>query len=159
MSTKVTKVYWTIQTGHNWWSRSNAPVVLEIYRDNELLQRANLEPGRTLRLGKDSDAAYCWEFKNPDGPGVAFSGTALPCYKEFENGLSGHLKVKLIAEGDDAWEKVNIDSTIVSGDLQFIPGTIDSFAWQENYNRFYFGRDIMLSTDSSEGYTSLTLLY
>jgi hypothetical protein len=159
MSKKVTKILWTIQTGHNAWSGTDTPIVLEIYRDGDLLQRANLEPGHTPRLDKDSNATYYWEFKNPDGLGVAISGAAVPYYQEFRDGVNGHLKVKLIAKGDDAWEKQYIDSTVVSGDMAYVPGSIDSYFWQESYDRFYFGRDVVLSTDSSEGYSSWTLLY
>ncbi len=159
MSTKVTKIFWTVQTGHAWWSGTNSPVMLEIYRDNDLLQRAYLEPGNTPRIDKDSLATYYWEFKNPDGLGVSVSGTVVPYTKDFPNGIRGHLKVKIIAQGNDAWEKVYIDSTVVSGELQFIPGTIDSSVWQERNDRFYFGQDVVLSTDPAEGHSTWTLNY
>jgi hypothetical protein len=159
MSTKVTRILWTVQTGHNWWSGTDTRISIEIYRDGDLLKRLSLEPGNTPRLDKDTNVTYYWVFQSPDNIGVSVSGTTIPYYEEFREGIAGHLKVKLIARGDDAWEKQFIDSTVVSGELVYIPDTIDSFTWQDRYDRFYFGQDVVLSTDSGEGHTAWTLAY
>jgi hypothetical protein len=156
---QVTRIDWTIQTGGAWWSGTDDTVKIEIYRDSTLIKRLNLEPGRTPRLNRGELATYFWIFENPDGVGVAVSGTAVPFSIPFRDGVAGHLRVKLIATGDDAWEKVSIDSTVTTGNLRFVPGTIDGFVWAEDYQSFFFGRDIVLSTDNREGFSSLTLQY
>jgi hypothetical protein len=100
-----------------------------------------------------------WIFQNPDGVGVAVSGTVVPYYESFPKGIRGHLKVKLIAKDDDAWEKDWIDSAVYTGELRHVPGTIDSLRWIEDWETFFFGRDTVMSTDRSEGFSSLTLNY
>jgi hypothetical protein len=67
--------------------------------------------------------------------------------------------VRFVALGDDAWEKAWIDSSVYSGELRHIPGTIDSFEWHENVESFFFGRDVVLSTDNREGTSALLLRY
>lgn len=156
---KVTRIDWTIKTGVSWWSGTDTPIQIEIYRDSQLLKRLNLEPGRTPRLDQGENATYYWIFQNPDGVGVAVSGTAVPYYEDFPYGVRGHLRVKFVAKGDDAWEKDWINSTIYTGELRHVPGTIDSFRWIEDWEPFFFGRDVVLSTDKLEGFTSLTLQY
>ncbi len=156
---KLTKIAWRIITGTQWWSGTDTKIQLEIYRDGTRLLLANLEPGRTSRLNRGENATYFWEFKDPSGLGTAVSGTVVPYYIEFPNGLSGHLKVKLIATGDDAWEKISIKSTAFTGDLKWVPGTIDSVYWEEQQKEFYFEQDVVLSTDTSEGHPNWTLLY
>lgn len=156
---KVTKITWRIQTGNQWWSGTDTEIDMEIYRDGTLLQRLRLEPGRTSRLDRNELVTYFWEFINHSGIGVSISGFTPPYYEEFPGGIQGHLKVKFIARGDDAWEKVSIISTVFSGDLASVPGTIDSLYWAEQRDQFAFTRDVVLSTDSSEGFGSWTLLY
>jgi hypothetical protein len=155
----VTKIDWTIRTGEQWWSGTDSQVKIEIYRDTTLLKRLNLEPGHTPRLNRSELATYYWVFQSPDGIGVAVSGTPVPYYEVFPQGIRGHLRVKLVAKGDDAWEKAWIESTVYSGQLKGIPGTIDSVQWVVDWDSFLFNRDVVLSTDSSEGFSSLTLLY
>ena len=155
----VTKIDWTIKTGDAWWSGTDSTIKIEIYRDSQLLKRLNLEPGNTPRLNRSELTTYYWQFQSPDNIGVSVSGTTIPYYEAFPSGIAGHLRVKLITKGDDAWQKLWIDSAVYFGELKHIPGTIDSFQWVENWDSFYFGQDKVLSTDSSEGFTSLTLLY
>lgn len=156
---KVTRIDWTIQTGEVWWSGTNDTVKIEILRDASLIKRLNLEPGDTPRLDRGEYATYFWVFRNPDGVGVSVSGTVVPYSIDFPQGLSGHLKVKFIAKGEDAWEALDIFSTVYTGRLRHIPGTIDSQEWVEELHDFSFpGRDV-LSTDHSEGVTTLTLNY
>ena len=68
---KVTRIDWAINTGESWWSGTDTQIKIEIYRDNQLLKRLNLEPGRTPRLDRGEFATYFWVFQNPDGLGVA----------------------------------------------------------------------------------------
>jgi hypothetical protein len=157
--TNVTRIDWTIKTGDKWWSGTDSPVKIEIYRDTQMLKRLNLEPGHTPRLNRSELATYYWVFQSPDGIGVAVSGTAVPYYEAFPHGVSGHLRVKFVAKGDDAWEKAWLESVVYSGELKHVPGTIDSVKWVENWETFIFDRDVVLSTDRSEGFASLTLHY
>ena len=156
---KVTKISWRIQTGNQWWSGTDTQIDMELYRDGTLLQKLRLEPGKTARLNRNELATYFWVFQDHSGIGVSISGFTPPYYEEFPNGISGHLHVKFIARGDDAWEKVSIFSTVFSGEIKSVPGTIDSLFWDEQREEFAFTRDIVLSTDSREGFSALTLNY
>ena len=157
--TNVTKISWRIQTGNQWWSGTDTQVDMEISRDSTILQRLRLEPGRTARLNRNEQVTYFWQFVNNSGVEVSYSGFTPPYYEEFPNDVRGHLRVKFIARGDDAWEKVGIFSTVLSGAIRGVPGTIDSLFWEEHRDEFAFTRDVVLSTDSREGFTSLTLNY
>lgn len=157
--TNVTRIDWTIATGDAWWSGTDDTVKIEILRDGHLVQRLNLEPGRTPRLDRGEFTTYYWVFRDPDGLGVAVSGTVVPHTEPFPNGVGGHLKVRFVARGEDAWEALDISSTVHAGRLRHIPGTIDAHEWVEELFDFSFpGRDV-LSTDRSEGFTTLTLNY
>jgi predicted secreted protein len=156
---KVTKISWRIQTGNQWWSGTDTEVDMEIYRDGTLIQRLRLEPGRTTRLNRNENATYFWVFENKSGIGVSYSGFTPPYYEEFPAGIAGHLVVKFIARGDDAWEKVAIHSTVFSGEMRHVPGTIDSFYWEEQRDEFAFNQDVVLSTDSNEGHSTWRLNY
>ena len=157
--TNVTRIDWTVRTGDAWWSGTDTTVKIEILRDGNLVKRLNLEPGRTPRLDRTELTTYYWVFQNPDGIGVAVSGTVVPYHEVFPQGVRGHLQVRLSAKGDDAWEKVWIDSTVHSGELRHVPGTIDSMVWHEDWESFLFGQDVVLSTDPSAGFTNWTLRY
>ena len=156
---RVTQISWRIQTGNQWWSGTDTEIDMEIYRDRTLLQRLKLEPGRTARLNRNESATYFWVFQNHSRISTSYSGFTPPYFEEFPNDIKGHLKVKFIARGDDAWEKVAIYSTVFCGEICGVPGTIDSLYWKEERDEFAFTRDIVLSTDSGEGFTSLTLNY
>jgi hypothetical protein len=157
--TRVTKIDWTIKTGVQWWSGTDTRITLEIFRNSQLLQLANLEPGNTGRLDRSEQATYYWVFQDPSGVGVSVSGTTVPYTVAFPNGIRGNLRVKFTAKGDDAWEKDWIRSTVYHGELKHVPNTIDSMVWVENWDTFLFERDVVLSTDKSEGFTSLTINY
>jgi hypothetical protein len=157
--TQVTRIDWTIRTGKSWWSGTDGTVKIEMLRDGTLLKRVNLEPGHTPRLDRAEWVTYYWSFQDPQGIGVSVSGTAVPYTVPFPDGLRGHLRVRFIAQSDDAWEALEIESAVHSGYLRFTPGTIDASVWQSNVDDFSFpGRDV-LSTDRSEGATTLTLNY
>jgi hypothetical protein len=155
----VRKIDWTIKTDVDWWSGTDTQVTCEIFKDSQRLLLANLEPGNTPRLDRSELATYFWVFQNPSGIGVSVSGTAVPYTVSFPSGIGGHLRVRFTAKGQDAWEKDWISSSVYFGELKHVPGTIDSFVWNEDWDTFFFGRDVILSTDSSEGFASLTLVY
>ena len=157
--TNVTKISFRIQTGNHGWSGTDTEIDMEIYRDSTLLVKLILEPGRTARLTRNENATYYWVFLNNSGVTVSISGFTPPYYEEFPYGVEGHLKVKFIARGDDAWEKVLIVSTVFSGDIKGVPGTIDSMYWEEYRKDYAFTRDVVLSTDSNEGNRTWQLNY
>lgn len=155
----IRRIDWTIRTGPEWWSGTNDTVKIEILRDGSLVKRLNLEPGNTPRLDRSEFATYFWVFQNPDNVGVAVSGTVVPYTERFPSGLVEHLSVRFIAKGEDAWEALDISSTVYTGQLRVVPGTSDELEWVEELHDFQFpGRDV-LSTDRSEGVTRLTLNY
>lgn len=156
---KVRRIDWTIDTGEEWWSGTDDTVLIDIIRDGDRIIRLNLEPGHTPRLDRGESATYYWVFQPPDDIGVAVSGTSVPYTEEFPDGIEGHLDVTFTAQGEDAWEALDMESTVYTGRLRHIPGTIDEVEWVETLHDFYFpGRDI-LSTDRDEGVTKLNLNY
>lgn len=156
---KVTKIQWTIKTDEEWWSGTDTRITCEVLKDDNRLLLADLEPGNTPRLDRSEQATYFWTFQNPSGIGVSVSGTPVPYFIDFNQGIRGHLRVRFTAQGRDAWEKDWIRSHVFFGELRHVPGTIDSMRWVEDWETFFFGRDVVLSTDSAEGFASLTLLY
>jgi hypothetical protein len=176
--TKVTKIDWTVKTGDQGWSGTDTPVQIEIYRDHELIQSLQLEPGRTPRLDRSELATYLWDVRSDQGDGQQDGASPIRRgYQEFPDGLAGHLRVKLIAHGDDAWEKEWIESTVHSTELQPAPqaqaGTVpqgtaeaapegqeqQQLVWVETRRTFRFSRGQVLSTDPAAGVRAITLLY
>src|SRR6185437_14869190 len=99
-------------------------------------------------------ATRYWQFQNSTGLGMAVSGTAVPYTEDFPSGVRGHLVVRIRIHGDDAWRKERIESRVWSGELQGIPGTIDSVQWVETPESFVFSQEVVLSTNNAEGHTT-----
>ena len=77
---------------------------------------------------------------------------------EFSNGLNGHLALRLRIRGDDMWIKDNVDLYVRM--IRQKSTSWDTIAWQEDSDWTYiatWSKDIAMSTDSTEGYTTLTL--
>jgi hypothetical protein len=182
--TKVIKIDWTVKTGDQGWSGTDTPVEIEIYRDRDLIQSLHLEPGRTPRLDRSELATYFWEVGADQGDGPRNAANPLPlAYQEFPEGIDGHLRVKVIARGDDAWEKEWIESTVHTAELQPAPqpeleaqeragarleqpaGSMpqeqgpEPQVWVETRRTFRFSRGRVLSTDPAAGVRAITLLY
>jgi hypothetical protein len=155
---KVSRVDWTFFTSEAEGSGTDSLVSLEIYRDGQLIAAVNDEPGETARLDRGEVATRYWQFRNPTGIGVAVSGVAVPYTEDFPNGVAGHLVVRIRIHGDDAWRKQRIESRVWSGELRYTGG-IDSVEWVETAQTFVFSREVVLSTNSAEGATSLELRY
>jgi len=156
---KVTRIDWTFTTSTQAGSGTDSPVSLEIMRDGRTIVNVFDEPGETERLDRGEVATRFWQFRSPNNIGVSVSGVAIPYTEDFPNGVRGHLVVRLRIHGDDAWRKDNIASTVWSGELHGIPGTIDSFQWVETGESFNFGQDVVLSTNAAEGVTTWELRY
>ncbi len=146
MQDNVRRIDWTIKTGAEWWSGTDDTVFVDIYRDDHRIIRLNLEPGDTPRLDRGEHATYYWVFQRSDGLGVNVSGTNVPHTEAFSDGIRGHLRTRFVTQGQDAWEALDMWSTVTTGRLRFIPGTIDSSVWEETHHDFFFpGRDILSS--------------
>jgi hypothetical protein len=156
---KVTRIDWTFTTSTQEGSGTDSRVTLEILRDGQIIANIFDEPGETARLDRGEVATRFWQFRSPDNIGVAVSGVAIPYTEDFPNGVRGHLVVRIRIHGDDAWTKDNISSTVWSGELRGVPGTIDSVEWVETGEKFNFSQDVGLSTNPTEGYTTWELRY
>jgi hypothetical protein len=156
---KVTRIYWTIKTSGAAWSGTDDLVTIRIFRDGYRLLLANVEPGNTTRLDQGELRTYYWEFKNPSNIGVAVSGKTVPYTEDFPYDVEGHLQCMFEIYGDDLWRVLDISSVVLTGEMKFIPGTIDAWDWVQTPKNFYFPGDDILSTDPSEGVRRLTLNY
>ena len=156
---QVTRIEWTFHTSAAPGSGTDSPVNVEIKRDGQQLANPWDEPGETLRLDRGEVATRGWTFQNPTGLGTAVSGTTVPYFEDFPQGVRGHLRVTFRIHGDDAWRIGRIDSTVISGELKHVPGTIDSVNWVESREGFVFEGEDVLSTNASEGIVTLTLNY
>ncbi|MBL8526917.1 MAG: hypothetical protein JNL68_04480 [Burkholderiales bacterium] len=93
-------------------------------------------------------------------PGIGQNPMPYPGYGfEFSNGLSGHLVLRLRIRGDDMWIKDNVDLYV-----RFIrrrATSFDTLAWVEDPDWTYiasWSRDVPMSTDASEGFTTWNLV-
>lgn len=98
--------------------------------------------------------------KTPELPsGIGQIPMPYPGYGfEFSDGLGGHLRIRLRIRGDDMWIKDNVDLYVKL--IRERSWGIDSVAWEEDPYWTYIAswtKDVPMSTDSSEGYTTWTL--
>jgi|KBSMisStandDraft_5_1062788.scaffolds.fasta_scaffold15496_6 hypothetical protein len=156
---KVSRIDWTFFTSGQEGSGTDSEVSLEIYRDGNQIIAVDDEPGETARLDRGEVATRYWQFRDPNGLGVAVSGTTVPYTEDFPNGVEGHLMVRIRIHGDDAWRKQRIESNVWSGELRGVPGTLDSVQWVETPQHFVFSQEVVLSTNNAEGYTTWDLRY
>jgi hypothetical protein len=156
---RVSRIDWTFTTSNQEGSGTDSPVTLEILRDGQSIVNVFDEPGETARLDRGEVATRFWQFRSPDNIGVSVSGVTIPYTENFPNGVRGHLTVRIRIHGDDLWRKDNILSTVWSGELHGIPGTIDSVQWVETGESFNFTQDVGMSTNSAEGLTTWELRY
>lgn len=155
----VRRIEWTLHTSTRAHSGTDTPVSIEILRDNRRLAYVWQEPGNTSRLSRGEVATYWWTFQNISNIGVAVSGQVVPYTEPFPNGFAGHLRVVFKAWGDDLWRVGTIESSVVEGRMEFVPGTIDAWRWIETPHRVTFPGEDVLSTDVSEGTVTLALNY
>lgn len=130
----VTQIDWRMQRGPEWWACTDTPIWVEMYRDDTLLGRTSVDP------------PYQWSVGDPDAI-------------EFPEGVRGHLRVRVVAKGDETWERVDIVSTVHAGEAHHVPGPTGSFHWLPFSEAFDFTLDVVPSTDASEGFQNWTLSY
>ncbi len=156
----VRRIEWTYHTSSQEGSGTDSQVRVEIYRDGNLLANVSDEPGETARLDRGEVATRGWSFENPTGLGTAISGTPVPYTESFPNGVGGHLRVRFRITGDDAWRIGTIESTVFSGRMEHVAGTIDSFEWVESPQHFSFaGLDVLSTNPAESGSSTLMLNY
>ena len=166
--TWVSEIAWDIRTSTIPWAGTDTRLTVEILRDNALVIALAVEPGNTSRLDRGESAFYWWTFHganyapSDDEYATTTGGAGMPHGVEFPKGIGGHLECRLRAWGDDMWIKDNIDGYVRYAKERGVPGTIDSTIWVDDINWTpvgSFGVDATLSTDSSEGFRTWTLLY
>ena len=77
---------------------------------------------------------------------------------EFSNGMSNHLTLQLEIHGDDMWIKDSVSLFVKR--IRQVATSFDTLDWQVDADFSFiasWGRDIALSTDSSEGFTRVNL--
>ena len=159
----VTKIQWIIDTGNRRWNGTDTPVAIEIFRDDDRLFNGTLELGDTAALNRGTHQVFTWHAKpvHPiDAVGDSSeSGAVAPYSESFPDGIVGHLKVRISAEGDDAWHERALVSKVFTGHLHHVPNTIDELEWVEVVENFGLNQTFVLSTDWSEGSQAVMLLY
>lgn len=93
-------------------------------------------------------------------PGIGRIPMPYPGYGfEFSNGLNGHLVIQLRIRGDDMWIKDQVDLYVKL--IRQKATSFDTLAWQRDSYWTYIAswtKDIAMSTDSDEGFTTLNLV-
>ncbi|MEP6540396.1 MAG: hypothetical protein ABJF23_34035 [Bryobacteraceae bacterium] len=159
----------TVQTKDAQFAGTDSLVQATIVRDGAELRVLNLDypTENDLERGAIRDYNYSGPTKlprrndkTPQLPdGIGQNPMPYPGYGfEFSNGLNGHLTIRLRIRGDDMWIKDNVDLYV-----RFIrqrATSFDTLGWIEDADWTYiatWGRDVAMSTDSSEGFTTLNL--
>lgn len=92
-------------------------------------------------------------------PGYGMTPMPYPSYGfEFSNGMKGHLTIRLRICGDDMWIKDNIDLYVRY--IRQKATSFDTVAWLYDSDWTFIAswdRDVSMSTDSREGYTTWNL--
>lgn len=93
-------------------------------------------------------------------PGIGQSPMPYPGYGfEFSNGMNGHLNIWLRIRNDDMWIKDKVDLYVRF--IRQVATSFDTLAWQEDSFWTHIAswtQDVAMSTDSSEGVTTWTLI-
>lgn len=165
-STYVSEIAWDIETAEEAWAGTDSPLSVEIIRDGDVIIALNVEPGGTNRLDRGDSEFHWWEFQGAHfAPGdytTWVSGLPAPEAVEFPDGIDGSLRCRFRIHGDDMWIKDNIEAYVRYTTPKGIEGTIDSMKWVDDINWTHVGTfsvDGRISTDSSEGFTTWTLVY
>jgi len=92
-------------------------------------------------------------------PGVGRTPMPYPDWGfEFSNGMKGHLKVRLRINGDDLWIEDSVELHVKQ--IRLKNTSFDTLAWTEDADWSHVAswkKDVVMSTDSSEGLKEWTL--
>jgi hypothetical protein len=162
----VSQLGWHIKTRSEPGSGTDSRVTVIIIRDDDHIIALNVEPGETERLDRGNSIFHSWKFTGaifvPSNYVTWAAGLGYPDAVEFPDDIQGHLKCRFEIHGDDMWRKDEIIGYVRYTRPQHVSGTIDSQIWVDDLNWTHAGnftQDKNLSTDSSEGFQCLTLIY
>lgn len=156
-------IAWDIQTSGEQFAGTDTRITCEILRDDVKVFTVILESGNTIRLDRGHVDVLMYTFRQPflTSPTVPSLSQGVVGV-EFPNGFPGHLKMRLRNAGDDLWVKETI---IVYGRIGELyrdneGGALLMFDEEHDWvDLGSFTKRKVLSTDPSEGTTTLTLLF
>ncbi len=145
-------------------------VQASVFRDGTILRVLNLDYPTENDLERGAIRNYDYSGptrlprrndKTPElPPGVGQIPSPYPGYGfEFSSGMSGHLTLQLRINGDDMWIKDNVDLYVQQ--IRERATSFDTLAWIQDTDWHYiatWSRDVAMSTDSSEGFTTWNLV-
>jgi len=160
----------TVQTKDASFAGTDSLVQTGVLRDGVELRVLNLDYPTENDLERGAIRNYDYSGptklprKNDQTPelpsGIGQNPMPYPGYGfEFSNGLNGHLRLRLRINGDDMWIKDNVDLYV-----KFIrqkATSFDTLAWIDDSDCTYiasWSQDAAMSTDSSEGTTTWTMV-
>ena len=160
----------TVQTKDAAYAGTDSLVQAGVIRDGSELRLLNLDYPTENDLERGAIRNYDYigptrlprkNDKTPQLPdGIGQSPMPYPGYGfEFSNGLYGHLTLRLRINGDDMWIKDNVDLYVRY--IREKATSFDTLAWIEDTDWTYiasWGKDVKMSTDSDEGYTTWSLI-
>jgi hypothetical protein len=165
-STYISEIAWDIRTSAEEGGGTDAPLNVEVMRDDDIVIALRVEPGETGRLDRGDSEFHWWEFRGTHfAPGDVVrwvGGLPYPDAAEFPDGISGSLKCRFRIFGEDMWIKDNIEAYVRYTEPEHVEGTIDSMVWVDDINWTHVGTfsvDANISADSSEGSETWTLIY
>lgn len=156
-------IAWDIQTSAEQFAGTDNKIVCEVLRDDAKIFTVILEAGNTTRLDRGLVDALVYHFTRPFlvfPTEESLSGGVIGI--EFPNGFAGHLKMRLRNTGDDLWIKETINVYGRVGELHRDDegGALLVFDERNQWvDLGSFTKRKVLSTDPSEGTTTLTLLF
>ena len=157
---------WDIQTDSDPGAGTDSLVTLTILREDFPVISLVVEPGETGRLDRGASQFFMWQpqgtFFVPATNVTWIASLPYPNAVEFPDGVEGHMRAQFQIHGDDMWKKDKVSAYVKYSHYEAVPGTIDSFVWVEDLNWSHVGdftQDVEMSTDSTEGLTTWTLLY
>lgn len=155
----VSSIEWTLHTSDDVDGGTNSRVTVLILNDWYPILSAKVERGNTSRLDRGEILTTGWEFKHPQGFPSSEHGIDVPYTKKFPLGIRGHMRVYFTIHGNDAWEVGLITSRVTGGQLEDEPLSRNGKAWVAEVEEFRFEGNDILSTDRTEGITTLGLNY
>ena len=154
-------IYWDIHTSSEESAGTDSRLTCELLRDDQRVFTIILEPGNTTRLDRGLGDVLYYTFTSPFlvAPTIPSLSQGVVGV-EFPEGFAGHLRMRLRNEGDDLWIKDTINVYGRVGEL-FRDDEGGALLVQHHgtVDLGSFTRRQTLSTDPSEGFPTLTLLF
>lgn len=168
MTTYVRDIGFEIQTSNVKDAGTDSRVSVTILRDDDEIVTWVIEPGNTPRLNRGEYELYSYTITGNHSdtsigvePASPLSGEVEPPqnYLAFRAGVKGRLRCRLRIYGTDLWKVESIQVSVRYLHTAHVPGTFDTFAWVPDSDWHVVGqfKNLKMSSDSSEGYRSITL--